>query len=439
MQVLDDIWASIKGNAKARYRDPLIGTFIVSWCFCNWDKLAILFWGSKKIEERVNSLASSMSVISDLTLLYKDIDLIIIPTIITIGYLFLLPWVSLWVKEKQNNAVILQHTHTVDLALRQAKKQRELNKERLRTNSEKEFLGKDLDLDLQREKDRVERRNKIKEYIDQKVKAANALSERVKAEAEAAQSIAAKEKLQMDDKNQQAKKEKQRFDEQSTIHKATMASHRFPAAYYFMGLLSSSLKDDGIVLSINGLSSCVAALFGYEKFNDLINDKNFNNENLNQLRYILLNDDLAKNLEIIVELEQLENENVDSELIFNHIYDLFEDLPYEILSEDSLAETLCERINENAYDLLQGDELSGPMAETDTIFDEIELGMDEFNFDVSFIVQLIGSASGSHRRESDMAGRDLDINAEAQCSPILGQFGLKDYELEISGSPRDYG
>ena len=36
MQVLDDIWSSIKGNSKARVRDPVIGTFIVSWAVCNW-------------------------------------------------------------------------------------------------------------------------------------------------------------------------------------------------------------------------------------------------------------------------------------------------------------------------------------------------------------------------------------------------------------------
>lgn len=439
MQVLDDIWASVKGNAKARYRDPLVGTFIVSWCFCNWDKLVILFWGTKKVDERVHDIAISMSVVNDSSLFYKDLDLIIIPTIITIVYLFLLPWISLWVKRKQNNAIISQHTHTVDLDLKQAQKQRDLNKEKLRSNPEKEFLAKDVDLDIQREKNRVERRNKITEYIDKKTEVTAALSEKVKAEAEAAQSIAAKEKLQVDEKSQQSKKEKQRFDEQTVIHKATMASHRFPAAYYFLDLLSSSLRNDGITLSINSLSSCVAALFGYSAFDDLINDKNFNNENLNQLKYIILDDDLAKKLEIIVELEQSENENVDSGLIFDHIYDLFDDLPYEILSEESLAETLCERVNENAYDLLQSDELSGPMAETDTIFDEIELGMDGFDFNISFDVQLIGSASGSHRNEADVRGRDLTVNVEVHCLPILGTLGLKDYELEISGSPRDYG
>lgn len=439
MQVLDEIWASIKGNAKARYKDPLIGTFIVSWCFCNWDKLVVLFWGTKKVDERVHELASNMSVINDISLLYKDLDLVIIPIIITIGYLFLLPWVSLWVKEKQNNAVISQHTQTVELDLQQAKKQRELNKEKLRSNPEKEFLAKDVELDLLHEKNRVERRNKIKEYIDKKLKAADALAIKLDAEAKSTEAIAEKEKLELESNKQKATKEKQRFDANSAIHNATMASHRFPAAFYFMNLLSVSLKKDNVTLSLSGLSSCVAAIFGYENIDKLLNDKQFNNENLNKLRYILLDDELAKKLDEICELEQSENEDANPDLIFGHIYGLFDDLPYDFLSEKSLAEKICEAVNENAYDLLQGDELSGPMAETDTIFDEIELGMDDYDFNVSFTVQMSGYASGSHRNESDIAGRDLTVNVAAQCDPVLGVLGLQNYELEVSGSPRDYG
>lgn len=68
MQVLDDIWASIKGNTKTRSKDPVIGAFIVAWCICNWDKLAKLFFGSQKIDERIKTMSESMvysKVLSD--------------------------------------------------------------------------------------------------------------------------------------------------------------------------------------------------------------------------------------------------------------------------------------------------------------------------------------------------------------------------------------
>ncbi|WP_350628004.1 hypothetical protein [Pseudoalteromonas sp. CAL260-MNA-CIBAN-0059] len=438
MQVLDDIWSTIKGNAKTRIKDPIAGTFIVSWCFCNWDKLALLFWGKGDLEKRVSALVESMSVLSNPSLLKQDLDLLVIPTILTIGYLFILPWASLWVKEKQKKTAVLQHSHAVDLDIEHTKKQWELNKERLRTNPEKDFLAQDVALDIQKEKDRVERRNKIRDYIDKKVKAATAIADKAKADAEAEQISLEKKRLELEEKQRKATKEKQRYEEQSAIHNATMASHRFPAVFYFMDLLSNSLKEDGVTLTASGLASCVSAVFGYEIADDLINDKDFNNENLSKLKYIILDNDLAKKLDDICELEDSENENLSPDLIFEHIQMLFENLPFKLISEDTLAEEISERVNEDSYDLLMGDELSGPMAETDTIFDEIELSVDVYNFNTSFDVKLSGYASGSHRRESDVPGRDITVSVEAKCQPVMGYFGLQDYELTVNGAPRDY-
>lgn len=42
---LEDIWSSISSNTKARVSDPFAGTFILSWVLCNWNHLALLFWG----------------------------------------------------------------------------------------------------------------------------------------------------------------------------------------------------------------------------------------------------------------------------------------------------------------------------------------------------------------------------------------------------------
>lgn len=438
MQVLDDIWSTIKGNAKARIKDPIAGTFIVSWCFCNWDKLALLFWGKGDLEKRISALVESMSVLSNLNLLKQDLDLLVIPIVLTIGYLFILPWASLWVKEKQKKTAVLQHSHAVDLDIEHTKKQWELNKERLRANPEKDFLAQDVTLDIQKEKDRVERRNKIRDYIDKKVKAATAIADKAKADAEAEQISLEKKRLDLEETKRKASKEKQRYNEQSAIHNATMASHRFPAVFYFMDLLSNSLKEDGVVLTASGLVSCVAAIFGYETVDDLINDKDFNNENLSKLKYIILDNNLAKKLDSICELEDSKNEDLSSDLIFDHIQMLFDNLPFKLVSEDSLAEEISERVNEDSHDFLMGDELSGPMAETDTIFDEIELSVEDYNFNTSFDVKLSGYASGSHRRESDVPGRDITVSVEAKCQPVMGYLGLQDYELTVNGTPRDY-
>ena len=147
MQVLNDIWSSVRGSTNTRVKDPIIGTFIVSWCVCNWDKLAILFWGSKIAEQRINDLTNRMSVISDPSLLIKDLDLLFFPVILTLIYLFILPSFSLWVKKKQDNTTLLQHSHAIDLDIRRAEKQKDLNKAILRASPEKEFLAQEVKLD----------------------------------------------------------------------------------------------------------------------------------------------------------------------------------------------------------------------------------------------------------------------------------------------------
>ena len=118
-------------------------------------------------------------------------------------------------------------------------------------------------------------------------------------EAELAEQEKRKSKLELEEKERRSAREKQRFDLQSQTHKATLASHRFPASYFFLDKLSKSLKQDDVIMSLEGLSSCIAAIFGYSDFQQLIDDKNFNNENLEELEYVLVDDDLLVELEKI--------------------------------------------------------------------------------------------------------------------------------------------
>ena len=81
MKVLDDIWASIKGNAKTRINDPIIGAFVISWGLCNWDRLALLFWGTGKLEERISMFSQEVSFLNEPSLLWTNYGLLILPLI----------------------------------------------------------------------------------------------------------------------------------------------------------------------------------------------------------------------------------------------------------------------------------------------------------------------------------------------------------------------
>lgn len=433
MQFWDDIWSSVKGNAKTRVKDPVFGAFVISWCFCNWDKLAILFWGTDTFDLRVAELSNSMSVITKPSLLWTDFDLFFCPSILAILYLFVLPWVSLWVKKKQDKVHLLQHSHTIELDTKLAHEQKELNKAVLRNNPEKEFLTEEIRLDQQREREKIERRNKVKEYIVQKGKLAKANADIKSAQAE-------QERLEFQKKKQQSDNEELRFKAQAAVHRAVMASSRFPAVYQLMDMLSNSLQEDGVTLSLDGLSSSIAALFGYDDAKEMMSDERFNNDGLNKIKYLYHDASfLSKKLYQIIEDEKTDNKNLSENTLLEHLQIILEDYPFELISDESLAEKISESVNENSCDILNSDDLSGPMAETDTVFEEIELEIVNFEFDTVFEVTLSGHASGYHRKEHGMSGQDLSVRVIATCKPIIGKFGLSNYQLDIGGSVRDYG
>jgi hypothetical protein len=426
MQVLGDIWSSIKGSSRTRVKDPIIGSFVVSWVICNWDKISTLLWGVKPVDERIQDMVSAMSI----TNFKSDIDLLAIPLVLSITYLFILPWVSLWVLRLQNYAVLSGHTHAVELDITRVEEQRKLNKASLRADPEKGFLAEEIKIDLQKEKHRVERRNKISECIENKNQAS-------KADAATKLAQADKERLDLESKKLQETAEKKRFESQAAIHRSTLASNRFPAVYQLMYFIAQSLSEDNITLSLDGLTNTAAALFGYTGAKEMMDDEKFDNETLDNIKYLYQDSSfLAKRLDEIATNEHSENEYLAGDILFEHLQGVIEKYHFDFLSDELLAEKIGEEVNVNGYDIIGSDELSGPMAETDTIFEEIELSVDTFNFNNGFKVSMSGHASGPHRKEPDVGGQDLDVRVVATSIPILGKFGLSGYKLKISGSPR---
>lgn len=230
-----------------------------------------------------------------------------------------------------------------------------------------------------------------------------------------------------------------RFDAQSALHKETLASSRFPAVYQLMEGLSKSLHADNITLSLECLSRTIATVFGYPDSKAMMDDRDFTRESIAKVKYLYIDmAHIVKEFDKIAEDQNGLDEHIAGEFMFEHLQIALEGYEFKLLSGDALAEDINERVNIDGFEILQSDELSGPMADTDTQFDEIELGLDHFEFSTSFIVKLIGTASGSHRHDSGVPGQDLDVTVVAKCVPKLGKFGLSDYNLKISGSPRDY-
>ncbi|MBV7570750.1 hypothetical protein [Pseudomonas sp. PDM27] len=430
MKFLDDIMQSISGSTKTKVEDPFIGAFIGSWIVCNWSHLAILIWGDGTAAERINALSKY----------FKETDIIglntilIIPACMALLFLFAFPWVSLALKSIQKFANERLHQQAISIEIGKVKQQELLNRQKLLADPDKKFLEQNVQLEIDRRKEIIEQLKLRSVRLKEKAEAAIASAAEAKSRASQAE-------LEEEKKQKNATLERQRFNVASAQLKSAQASNRFPSSYNFMLAIEESLKADGVQLSLAGLGEIVAMTFGYENFHTLVHDENFNNERLSQVLYIYYDPkEFASSLETIAQHEGTDNEDLGPDLLFDHVISVFENLGYKLLTVDQVEEICRDFCEDLKYDLLNSDEFSGPIAESDTIFDEIEVGdLDSIIFNDGFNVTFTGSASGSHRRDDDIPGRDIGFNIGIKNTVLLGTKALGEFELgEVSASLTDY-
>lgn len=430
MKVLEDIWSSVVGNTTTKVSDPVIGTFLTSWIICNWHYLALLFFGEGNATQRVSSFYKYLSSSEFFALN----SIFVIPLIFTLSYLFIFPWLSLLVKALQTAVNDKLHQQAVDIDLIKVTQQEELNKAQLKANPDKQFLEQIIQLDI----------NRKEEVSKQRKQRTIQFTERaLEAKAKTAEAISKKDlaSIEEEKKKNQALLERQRFNISSAEVRATMASHRFPSAFLFISLISDSLKQDEIILSVSASCEIVAAIFGYDNFKSLLDDEGFDNEKLSSVKYIYYDDsELAKKLEEIILEENSNNEDLTSDMLFDHIRMVFDELPYVLANIDELAQLSLELCENDSYSLLENNGTSGAMADSDTIYEEVYIeGIDSSKFDRKFTAFINASASGSHRKEYDIPGRDMKIKAEIISSALVGKYALGELEIEsVNGGLVDY-
>jgi hypothetical protein len=422
MKILDDILSSISGNTKTRISDPLLGAFIISWITCNWNHIGILIWGEGSTSDRIHDFYIFLTE----TKFIAFNTLFAIPALLTIFYLFLLPWMSLVAKlilEFANNKL---HRQAVTTELNQINSQKDLNRARLLSNPDKPFLEESIKLELNR-------REEILEHLKLRTKRlmARALeAESASKEADTkAQEALAKAKIiliERSNKNHQARLERNRFQIESKRLRALQESNRFPSAYLYMSMIESGMNKDYIHISMTTAAEIVAAVFGYDSFKDLIKDQNFNNDELSKVEYIYYDQKiLAQKLESIVDESSIKNENFTSDIIFDHVTAMFESLSMELITLDEIVEKSNDFFESSKYELFEHEELSSEMAISNTTYEEIYFeDMDYIKNSRGFTSRIKAMASGTHYKFESAPGQKMRIFAEVKSDAIVGENAL---------------
>ncbi|MEZ8054250.1 cell envelope integrity protein TolA [Vibrio atlanticus] len=421
MKLIEDFCSSIAGTAKTRVSDPFIGTFIFSWFVCNWNYVALLFWGEGNATERVGAFYIYLSRTSIL----GWNSLFVFPFLVTLFYLFAFPWLSLCVKMIQKSVNDKLHQQAVEIEEDKVDQQESLSKARLRADPDKQFLEQLVQQD-------IDKRNEILEHIKQRTvrleaKANEALSQEKEQEAKTkeAENSAKVTQVELDKKAKQSELDKIRFESNSAKARATLAANRFPSAYFLMLNIEESLLQANIQLSMKASSEIVASLFGYEDFEAVLADENFNNESMESVKYVYYDDELAKRLEQIVVDEDSEDENLTADLIFDHLHMLFGGEPFELVTDENLIEYSRNVVQEDPYQFFNPDGSDSVIAGSNTIYDQIDdITFAGGYFNDGFVVDIKATISGYNQAYLDHAGKTMNVAVEMSSTALVGKFGL---------------
>lgn len=436
MKILNDIFSSITGSAKTRVNDPFIGAFFCSWTICNWNYLSLLFLGEGKVTERVGGFYRYLSKTPVLEWNY----ILTIPLSITLFYLFVFPWISLLAKFFQHWANEKLHAQAVGYELIKISQQKDLNKEKLRANPNKQFLEQLVQQEIDKKKEILKHIQQRTARLNISIFDANQKAKEQEAKTKEAENTTHISTLELEKKSNQAELERIRFESNIAIASSTRASHRFPSAYYLMLKIDGSLREDNINISLNSLGGIIAAIFGYSDIDEVLNDERFNNEVVGEVNYIYYDDELAKRLDFVVQDESLDNDLFSASDIFNHLEYLFEDIPFELVTGEVLAEKCKEAFENNPYDIFDCEGTSQSMAESDTVFESIDdVHIKHFDYDDGFYTELTVSTSGEHYKESGVPGRSMTVSVKMQCDVLVGKYGLGSIKLgEVKGTLDNY-
>ncbi|PSU83832.1 hypothetical protein C9J21_18860 [Photobacterium phosphoreum] len=436
---------SVTNNIKSKVTNPLLGAFVFSWLMFNWDKLALLFFGDGKVDVRVKAFKESVKWVS-----YGSpnaYESIYYPLITTAIYLFLMPYVHLLVQLIQSVSDLLRSKIAVKVDSKKQLNHGELIKAKAIANmqdrkgieqveaeiAQSQALTKKLEEEVQAHQLRTQLINE--KYLESKEKANQAKIE--------------KEEQQNKAKRQEQENEKGRFAflRSKAEHENALISLKFPIAYNLIYELEKSVIQDDWSCSLPNLAEIIAATFGYESFEVLINDESFSALNLKKIKFIAYDaDKLFARLESVISYESHKTEDDwSTDWLFEHIQSSLEHYSLKILDIESITEQITVELwdFDLLNELLETDAVNSEMAITNAFFDEIdgiELQSYRWIEGDGLYISYTCIVSGSSDENKGFCGDTIDVNFELKLQLVMGGYALDGYEIsKVQASVQDWG
>lgn len=439
-ETIKDIWGSITNNINSRLASPFFGAFLVSWVLCNWDKLALLFFGMQSVDSRISVFQDSIAWISIGH--ENSVSTIWWPLAISSIYMFLSPYLHIAIQQVQKHSAGLRYSLTVDQDVDKEDARGRLVKAKAKANLQNKVAEDEVRAEiensvaetkkLQEDAAAAEaRKNLIREkYLE--------AQEKVK-ELKLANEVLARKEAK---KYQDSEKATFAFEKSKAEHKNELLTLQFPLAYQYMDTLSDSLHDDDWRCSLSNLSAIIATVFGYQSFDKLINDESFSAKNIKKIKYLSYDSEVLFDcLNGVIESEN--EEHYESTWLFEHIQMSLDQYSLQLRDLDSVAEEAIEELWDAVYsEMLEADAVNSEMAITNAHFDDVDDLHKVSHRWVSgdgLYIKYSCTLSGTNDPDKMFYGDTIYVDFEVKHPLVIGDSGLGKYEMyDVKARGKDY-
>jgi|GEM_PF-3432855 hypothetical protein len=102
---------SIQNSLSERVTNPLIGSFAITWCICNWDLIAVIFVAAEPMSQRLELVKARQ--LTD----WHNLNLHLVPFVGALIYVLGMPWLALLVDSARSKPHLIRKRHRADLEL----------------------------------------------------------------------------------------------------------------------------------------------------------------------------------------------------------------------------------------------------------------------------------------------------------------------------------
>nr|WP_157828406.1 hypothetical protein [Enterovibrio nigricans] len=442
-RVLGSYQGSITNNINSRLASPFFGAFLVSWGLCNWDKLALLFFGIQNVDSRISVFQDSIAWVS----IWHENSLNTIwwPLAISSIYMFLSPYLHIAIQQIQKHSAGWRYSLTVDQDVDKEDARGRLVKAKARANLQNKVAEDEVRAEIENSVAKTEKLQKDaaaaeakKNLIQEKYLEAQ---EKVKELKLANEVLARKEAKKVQD----AEKATFAFEKSKAEHKNELLTLKFPLAYQYMNTLSDSLSDDDWRCSLSNLSAIIATVFGYDSFDTLINDESFSVKNINKIKYLSYDSEILFDcLNDVIESEN--EEHYDSSWLFEHIQMTLDQYSLQLRDLDSVAEDAIDELWDAG--LIEEFINSAPVSSETAItnvecfdqLDNIQKISHRWGKGQGLYITYTCDLSGDSHPDKPFSGNSINIKFEVLHPLVVGNTGLGAFEIyHVDAEREDWG